>query len=288
MQDINSQNGGVSRSSAPAGRRRSPWPLAVVAALFIIVPFAFWYGTWFGRPLKDEEIDTYLADETKPRHVQHALAQLAEKIARGDEGARRWHAQISRVASSDVADVRMTAAWVMGEEHTSEDFHAALLRMLEDTEPIVRRNAALALVRFGDARALPELRAMLRPYTVVSRVEGTALTALTEGGYVKREAMLARVKKADASVDEVRAPLSGKILRAIVKEGERVDVGYEMFELAPDVDGVWESLRALYLIGAEEDLGEIERYAQGVEGMPERVRQQAALTAEAVKRRGPN
>ena len=287
MPGINSQNGGVTREVAQAARRRSPWPLAVVAALFIIVPFAFWYGTWFGRPLKDEEIDKYLADETKPRHVQHALAQLAEKIARGDEGARRWHAQISRVASSDVTDVRMTAAWVMGEEHKSEDFHAALLRLLEDPEPIVRRNAALALVRFGDARSLPELRAMLRPYTVVSRAEGTALTALTEGSYVKRDAMLARVKKADENVDEVRAPLSGKILRAPVKEGERVDIGRQLFELAPDVDGVWESLRALYLIGTAEDLSEVERCARGVEGMPERVRQQAALTAEAIKRRGP-
>ena len=91
---VNSQNGGLSHEVAPAGRRRSPWPLAVVAALFIIVPFAFWYGTWFGRPLRDEEIDTYLADETKPRHVQHALAQLAEKIARGDESARRWRKSV--------------------------------------------------------------------------------------------------------------------------------------------------------------------------------------------------
>ena len=286
MQSGSSQNGGVSREAAPVGRRRSPWPLAVVAALFIIVPFIFWYGTWFGRPLKDEEIDEYLTDETKPRHVQHALAQLAERIARGDESARRWHPQISRVSSSGVADVRMTAAWVMGEEHTSEDFHHALLRLLEDPEPIVRRNAALALVRFGDAQCRPELRAMLQSYTVVSRTEGTALTVLTEGSFVKRDAMLARVKKTDPSIEEVRSPLPGRISRALVKESEQVQVGRELFQLAPDADSVWESLRALYLIGTAEELAEVERYAQGIEGMPERVRQQAMLTAEAIKRRG--
>ncbi|HVF86550.1 MAG TPA: HEAT repeat domain-containing protein [Pyrinomonadaceae bacterium] len=286
MQSGSSQNGGVSHEAVAVGRRRSPWPLAVVAALFIIVPFIFWYGTWFGRPLKDEEIDEYLTDETKPRHVQHALAQLAERIARGDESARRWHPRISQVSSSDVPDVRMTAAWVMGEEHTSEDFHHALLRLLEDPEPIVRRNAALALVRFGDARCRHELRAMLRPFTIVSRIEGTTLTALTEGSFVKRDAMLVRVKKTDSSVEEVRSPLPGKIVRAFVGEGENLHIGRELYQLAPDADSVWESLRALYLIGTTEELAEVGRYAQGVEGMPGHIRQQATLTAEAIKRRG--
>ncbi|HVF28149.1 MAG TPA: HEAT repeat domain-containing protein [Pyrinomonadaceae bacterium] len=286
MQSGSSQNGGVSREATPVGRRRSPWPLAVVAALFIIVPFIFWYGTWFGRPLKDEEIDQYLTDETKPRHMQHALVQLAERIARGDESARRWHPQIRKVASSDVADVRMTAAWVMGEEHTSEDFRDALLRLLEDPEPSVCRNAALALVRYGDARCRPELRAMLQPFTVVSRTEGTALAALTDGSFVKRDAMLVRLKKGDSSVEEVRSPLPGKISQALVKENDQVQIGRDLFQLAPDADSVWESLRALYLIGTGDELAEVERYAQGVEGMPDRVRQQALLTAEAIKRRG--
>ena len=46
--------------------------------------------------------------------------------------------------------------------------HEALLRLIRDPEPMVRRNAATALAAFGDGAARPELVAMLKPYTVVS------------------------------------------------------------------------------------------------------------------------
>ena len=42
-------------------------------------------------------------------------------------------------------------AWLMGADSASEDFYNALEKLLLDAEPIVRRNAALALVRFNDA-----------------------------------------------------------------------------------------------------------------------------------------
>src|SRR5215212_9517289 len=127
---------------APAVRRKTPWPLAVVAVLFVVVPFLTWYWTWFGRSLSDEEITQYLG-EGKPRHAQHALSQVAEAYERGDAGAGRWNARVVGLASNPSPDVRMTAAWVMGVEHRSDEFRAALAGLLEDREPIVRRNAAL-------------------------------------------------------------------------------------------------------------------------------------------------
>jgi hypothetical protein len=48
---------------------------------------------------------------------------------------------------------------------------------------------------------------------------------------------------------------------------------------------VWESLRALYLIGTKDDLSTINRYARGVEGMPQQVQQQAGLTAKEISSR---
>src|SRR3712207_6382540 len=179
--------GGVTK----AGRRRAPWPLVVVALLFVIVPSLTWYLTWFGRGLTDEELTRYLSD-SNPRHAQHALSQLAGRIENGDASAARWNSQVLSLSQSQTPDLRMTAAWVMGLEHRSEDFRAALARLLEDPEPIVRRNAALALVRFGDSRSRPELRAMLRPVTVNAKTEGTAQTALTAGTPVKRESLLVR------------------------------------------------------------------------------------------------
>src|ERR1044072_6736830 len=133
----------TSTEGSPAGRRRTPRPLAVVAILFVVVPFLTWYWTWFGRSLSDEEIEKYLG-EGKPRHAQHALSQIAERIEKGDADAARWNAKVTGLASNPSPDVRMTAAWVMGVEHKSEEFRESLARLLEDPEPVLRRNAALA------------------------------------------------------------------------------------------------------------------------------------------------
>ena len=274
-----------SRDENRRQRRRTPWPLMIVAGLFIVVPFAYWYGTWFGRDLSDQEIEKFLHDEKNPRHVQHALSQIAEKIEKGEGGVERWYPRVVEVSASPVADVRMMAAWVMGIEHRHDDFHAALLRLLEDPEPIVRRNAANALVRFGDPSGLKEHRAMLRSYTVTAPVSGSTLTVLSEGVVVNRETMMARIKHENEKVLEVRAPLPGKIIKTSVKEGDHIAEGVEMFVLAPDSESVRDALVGLYYFGTEEDLPELERYAAGVEGMPDEVKKQAAATVEAVRRR---
>lgn len=266
-------------------RRRSSWPLAVVAALFVIVPFLAWYGTWFGRNLSDDQIEENLRDAQKARHVQHALAQVEKKISKGDAGARRWYPQIVRHAGNDEPEVRLTAAWVMGGDPRAEEFRAALRGLLQDREPIVRRNAALSLVRFNDASGREELRTMLAPHTVSSHVAGTALTALSEGSEVRRGAMLVRVRQTDGTLQEIRSPLEGKIERAFVKEGDETRDGQEIFVLSPHASHVADALVGLRAVGGEEDLVEVERYARGVEGMPESVKREAALTAEAIKRR---
>ncbi len=274
----------AARPAQAAGRRRTPWPLAVVAVLFVVVPFLTWYWTWFGRSLSDEEIERQLR-EGKPRQTQHALSQVAERIEKGGADAGRWNAQVVALAASPSPDVRMTAAWVMGLEHKSEEFHGALLKLLEDPEPIVRRNAALALVRFGDPRCRAELLSMLRPITINARTEGTAQTALTEGTPVKRESLLVRYRVGPNRLEEVRSPLPGKVEKASVKEGESWGAGAELFVISPDPEHVSDALVGLAYFGAGEDLPEVERYAGGVEGMPSEVKEKAARTAEAIRRR---
>ena len=183
------------------GRRRTPWPL-----VFVIVPSLMWYLTWFGRSLTDDELTRYLSD-SNPRHAQHALSQLAERIEKGDAATARWNAQVVALSRSPTPDLRMTAAWVMGLEHKSQEFRATLARLLEDAEPIVRRNAALALVRFDDSICRPELLAMLKPFAVKSTSDGTVLTALTEGTHVKRGSLLVKFKNRSGEVEEIRSPL---------------------------------------------------------------------------------
>lgn len=270
--------------AAKFGPRRTPWPLVVVALLFVIVPSLTWYLTWFGRSLNDEELTRYLSD-SNPRHAQHALSQLAERIDKNDASVSRWNAQVVALSQNQTPDLRMTAAWVMGLEHKSEEFHAALARLLEDPEPIVRHNAALALVRFGDERAHDELRAMLRPYTVKSQPSGTALTALTAGTYVKRGSLLVKYRNGSGELEEIRSPLPGEIASASVKDGESFAAGSDLFTLAPDSEQVTDALLGLYHIGTAEDLTEVERYANGFEGEREDLKAKAAQVAEAIKRR---
>lgn len=271
--------------AASAPRRRSPWPLIIVALLFIVVPFLAWYLTWFGRGLSDEEIGKYLSDQQNPRHVQHALAQIEEKIERGDRSVKRWYPQIVALADSPVMEVRQTAAWVMGQDNTSEDFHGALFKLLADQHPLVRRNAALQLVRFKDARGRAELRAMLEPYDVTTTGEGTVASVLAEGSAITVGTMIARIDQGAGRVLEVRSPLPGKITSIIAREGAKVSSGDTLLQLSPDIKSVSDALLALGLVGEREDLASVQRYAQGTAGLPDEIKQQAALTVKAIESR---
>ena len=125
------------------------------AWLICLMPFLFWWSTWFGRPLSDRQLNEYLEDSQHPRHIQHALVQLGERMAkqnktRQDAAAKQWYPELVRLAADPIEEVRNTDAWVMGQDNKSEEFHQALITLLSDGEPLVRRNAALQLVRFGD------------------------------------------------------------------------------------------------------------------------------------------
>ena len=133
--------------------------LALVAC--VVVPFFFWQGTWFGRPLQDDELTHFLTDPDKSRRVQHGLVQIAERMERSDPKVAQWYEIVAQLSEHPGSEVRVTAAWVMGQDSTSQLFHDALLDLLRDDEVLVRRNAALSLVRFGDREGLEELRAML-------------------------------------------------------------------------------------------------------------------------------
>lgn len=277
--------GGPHTDAAHATRRRTPWGLVVVALLFVVVPFLAWYATWFGRPLTDGQIEQYLNESDKPRHVQHALSEIEKRIAAGDADARRWYPRVAALADSPEKEVRLTAAWVMGADPRAAEFREKLARLAGDPEPVVRRNAALSLVGFGDERARPVLREMLKPFTVRATAEGTSLTALTEGSQVRRESLLVRAKTNAGEVFEARSPLDGKIDKAFVREGQRFGEGAELFVIAPDPVAVGDALEGLKRLGVEEDLAEVERYARGAEGMPEYIKNRAAQAAEAIKRR---
>lgn len=269
--------------NTPPRRRPSNWWLAIVAALFIIVPFLTWYTTWFGRSLSDEKIAEYLADETKPRHIQHALTQIEQRIEKGDQTVKKFYPRIIELTKSQTGEIRKTTAWVMGQDNTSEDFHRALLSLLSDPEPLVRRNAALQLVRFGDGSGRPELRAMLQSFETKSPMAGTLVSLLPKGSEIRAGSLLARIRDTSGNVQEFRAPVDGTIATPVAKEGDQIVVNQTVAWLTPDRATITDALRALAYVGTKDDLPLIRSCTQ-VNGSAEAA-QQAAATSRSIETR---
>jgi len=137
--------------------------ILIFAFALVLLPFLFWYQTWFGRRLSDDKTERYLSDSAQPRHAQHALVQIGERLARGDGAVGRWYPKIIQLRSSPSAELRQTTAWIMGQDTRYPPFHEALLGMLHDPLPLVRYNAALSLAAFRDPAGRGDLRAMLQP-----------------------------------------------------------------------------------------------------------------------------
>lgn len=295
--DLITPNGTSSQPVAAVPRAKRPsnvW-LIIVAALFIIVPFLTWYFTWFGRALSDEKIAEYLADEKHPRYIQHALTQIEARMETNDASVRKFYPKIVELAKNTHPEVRMTVAWVMGQDNKSEEFHRALLELLKDPEPLVRRNAALQLVRFTDANGRPdasgrpELRAMLQPFEVKSPWNGTIVSILPAGSNLRAGALLARIRVTDpktgapGDVQELRAPLDGEIAAVAVKEAESIIANQQIASLKPDKASIFASLRGLSYVGTSEDLPFVETLAQTSADAD--VRNQASITGKTIRSR---
>jgi len=308
--DFVTPNGRDAKAVIATQSRRRPsnlW-LIIVAALFIIVPFLTWYLTWFGRSLSDDKIAEYLADESHPRNIQHALAQIEARMEKSDGNVKKFYPRIVELTKNPNTEVRKTVAWVMGQDNTSEDFHRALIELLKDQEPLVRRNAALQLVRFTDASGerdgsgRPELRAMLQPFEAKSPIGGTLVSILPVGSEVHAGALLARIRDASGNTQEFRSAVDGKIIAplsngplpskqmavgpntiAVAKEGETITANQTIAWLAPDRATILSSLRALAYVGTLDDIPLVESSAK-IDSRSETI-SEAAATTKAIQAR---
>ncbi len=260
--------------------------ILIVPVLLVFITFLFWYQTWFGRKLSDRDMTQYLTDTSQPHQTQHALSQLSDRMAAGDAGARRWYPQLLALAGNKESQFRLEAAWAMGQDNHSEEFHQALQKMLQDPAPMVRANAALGLARFGDASGDAELRSMLQPFTLGAPAAGVIKFRMKEQDEVRNGTIVARIRPAGSDQQQdVLSPVGGVIQRLLVPEGGLVALGGGVAVIAPDEVQVVETLRALYLVGQPEDLGDVDRLASGAPGRSDRVRVQAQATARAIRER---
>jgi biotin carboxyl carrier protein len=254
------------------------------AWLIVLMPFLFWWNTWFGRHLSDKQLSEFLNDQKHPRHIQHALVQLGERLTAHDATAARWYPDLERLASYPAEEVRNTDAWVMGQDTTQVGFHAALLQMLEDPSPMVRGNAALSLVRFGDAAGRLQIVALLQPARITAPVAGRVIDTDHAGTAIHQGGLIAKLQTGQQTT-EVRSPINGRIRTLSVVTGAEVSSGAELAAVDPGAEQVWEALRALYLVGLPEDLSVIRIYQRDLPEISDRVKQQAVLTEQAIRER---
>jgi biotin carboxyl carrier protein len=268
------------------------WALAIVVLTlaFVIMPFLFWNATWFGRPITDAQIAKALADRSHPREIQHVLSQFETRIERGDNSVHKWYPQMIALSKDPIEEIRVTDAWVMGQDNTAPEFHQALLPMLNDPNPMVQRNAALSLVRFQDDSGHAQIVSMLKSYVMPAPQSGILSTRLKAGDVVNPGTLVAHIESAGngeaaGKSNEVRAKVPGTVDHWLAKDGTTVTAGQPILTLAPNESMAWEALRALYLTGRPEDLPYVNQFVRDTDGMSPQVGAQAQATSRAVQDR---
>lgn len=256
----------------------------VTGWLIVLMPFLFWWNTWFGRTLSDRQVTEYLRDDRHPRHIQHALIQMGERMSRHDTTAARWYPDLIRLATHPVQEVRNTDAWVLGQDTSGPGFHNALLKMLADPSPLVRGNAALSLVRFGDASGRPQIVALLQPVKILAPSSGRVVDVDRPAIAIRQGGLIAKLEKG-SQITEMRSPISGRVRDVYVQTGQSVSAAAVVATVDPEAEQVWEALRALYLVGQPDDLPAITPYERQLPEVPDHICQQALLTARAIRER---
>jgi hypothetical protein len=279
---------GISHPKKSGMSRTQKLLFFVTAWLICLMPFLFWWNTWFGRKLSDRQLNDYLHDAKKPRHIQQALVQVGELITQHDSSAARWYPELVQLSTNPVEEVRNTDAWVMGQvtgqDPSTAGFHEALLKMLSDPAPMARGNAALSLVRFGDATGRPQIVALLQPAEIVAQQAGRIVDSDRPGTSIHQGGLIAKLQYDEKQTAEIRSPIPGRI-RSVAGSGANIAAGAEIAVVDPSTGQVWEALRALYLIGQPEDLPAIVPYERDLPDISTDVRQQAFETEKAIRSR---
>ncbi|MGA8491154.1 MAG: hypothetical protein WB711_12070 [Terriglobales bacterium] len=274
----------LDRPRKPRMSTRNRLLFFVTAWLIVLMPFLFWWNTWFGRQLSEKQLSEYLQDEKHPRHIQHALVQIGERMTRHDPSVSQWYPQLVRLASYPVEEVRNTDAWVMGQDTSGAGFHEALLKMLGDSSLMVRGNAALSLVRFGDAAGRPQILELLQPATVVAPQPGKVIDTSAVGTAIRQRGIAAKLQAGDQTI-EIRSPITGRLRTLSAQTGQTMAAGAAIATIDPSTEQVWEALRALYLVGQPEDIAAVLPYERELPDIPDHVRRQAIETERAIRER---
>src|ERR1700674_1235929 len=146
--------------------------------------------------------------------------------------AKIWYPEVIQFSDQGSDELRVTAAWVMGQDNQSPEFHSALLKQLTDANPMVRRNAALSLVRFADPSGHDIIAGMLAPYSIAAPRSGTLATRLKPGDVINPGTMVAHVAVSGEAI-EVRSDVPGAISQWLIPDGAPVQAGQPVLAVHP-------------------------------------------------------
>src|SRR5258708_29708390 len=207
-------------------------------------------------------------------------------MSHNDAAAKQWYPDLGRLAGGPVDEVRNTDAWVMGPATSGTGFHDTLLKLLSDSSPMVRGNAALSLVRFNDASGRAQIVALLQPVQIAAPVARRIVDADRPGTAIHQGGLLVKLAPGDSSQQavEIRSSIPGRI-RSVAQTGATVATGAEIAVVTPSTDQIWEALRALYLIGQMDDIPAIRPYERELPYISNDVRQHAVETEKAIQTR---
>src|SRR4030088_1805810 len=137
----------------------------------------------------------------------------------------------------------------MGQDTAGPGFHEALLKMLDDSSMIVRGNAALSLVSFGDSSGRPQIVSLLQPVTITAPTAGRVMDTAGVGTAIHQGGLIAKVQDGDGDGDgqqtrELRSPITGRVRTLSTATGASVVPGTAIATVEPGEEQVWEALRA--------------------------------------------
>lgn len=265
IDDPASAEASVAQDKKPGSIFQGKLPSLLLLVAMLIVPLLFVKQVWFGSHLSDEGIILRLTSPKNSRDVQHACEQISQRMRTSPEDAEIFYSLLVKQSENEDANIRSAIAWCMGEDNTRPpELHAALSRLLTDKTPYVRYNAAFALVRYNDSIARPVLREMLQPYIVHahwddSSDEAEVIDTVHSGLAVNGQMRIALVRTQNNSIP-LLTELAGQVTEVHIHPGDRVHKGDPVCDITPTAHQVWETLRALSIIGEPDDLEYIKPY----------------------------
>ncbi len=265
---------------------RAPHILAALLAGSAVVTMIFWYQVTFSRRLDDAALLDALRPEATVRQVQHGFEEVTHRFEAGAPGMDRWAGLVVEASRREETPVRRAAAWSMQYAAARPDFAARLREMMgSDRDETVRRMAACALSKAGDASARPTLRSMLENYTITSPVAGKVDSILPAGRRAELDGLVAKIQRADGTRVEAPGTVPGRILEVKVAEGAEVVAGSPLVVVAPDPEHALNAVVALALVGTPEDLPLIQSLAGAQPAAGARVAEQVPAVVAAIQAR---